>query len=457
MLNESEAFTFEQRHRMSLAVSAHMRGDDQAMVTTSSTDRNGKKAQKNLSLHHYATEKRWTLWQDKLLGWDAKLEDGMDFLLEIGCSYPSDDTLRVMVAILAICSKRVITPDASYGDMRLCRNKLVNKRKLLGSNVNYTEVTFPKDVNDFVLKHPYIYREGAPPIASLIDDNTINDVTRPDRMPARQSNKALKKQPGGLKPVKEAPQDDATLAALRYVLHGAPLPAPSIKQELPSSSHSHAPFYGMPPNAKAESLKLKDEFMLPLPSMAATTLKTPVESDTDLTIDKMIADANCVIAKKSKTKKQNATAKAKGKKTKKSIGDQIDDAFCDDDAEESGDEETEVEESDDEYVNKRPARKQPAGAYNVLKKPAAACVKKETNGGKKKTKTLDDWAAKDHKILKQPVFATLFDPKEVKDRSRGAYTSRAFHTLGKSQKLHRLSRLAYAIAAKIWDKVHKKK
>ena len=97
---------------MSLAVSAHMRGDDQAMVT-SSTDRNGKKAQKNLSLHHYATEKRWTLWQDKLLGWDAKLEDGMDFLLEIGCSYPSDDTLRVMVAILAICSKRVITPDAS--------------------------------------------------------------------------------------------------------------------------------------------------------------------------------------------------------------------------------------------------------------------------------------------------------------------------------------------------------
>ena len=116
-----------------------------------------------------------------------------------------------------------------------------------------------------------------------------------------------------------------------------------------------------------------------------------------------------------------------------------------------------MEESDDEYVNKRPARKQPAGAYNVLTKPAAACVKKETNGGKKKTKTLDDWAAKDHKILKQPVFATLFDPKEVKDRSRGAYTSRAFHTLGKSQKLHRLSRLAYAIAAKIWDKVHKKK
>jgi hypothetical protein len=455
---ETRAFTYEQRQRMALAVAAHMHGPEQ--VPDEPSDKK-QQSQNNVWLHNYAIEKRWTLWQDMTVDWDLKVEDGMDLLLEIGCSYPNDDTLRVMIAIVSICSKRVMKPASFYNDLRLCRDKLVAKRKNAGSNVKVTAKIFPKSVKDFMEKYPYIYKEDAPPIPTLIDDRVIKDCTRPDRMPCRSNAKAMNEEQTGnvkrqksakgmafasLQPVKE-PENDPTLAALRYVLSGTPMPAAASSNE-----PAHAPFYGIPPSTsfiKAEAPALQQTFQLPPLPGAKQEAETPtIGGNSEDTIDKMINDANLVIATKHR-KKPAAAAKAQGSKTISKAA-EIDQLFADDDADEDGESEDETSDEHDE-VKRKPAAKgckkggKKGGA--VLKRPAA---KDGTN------KTIEEWENKDIQMRKKPVFKTLFDPKECKNRTRGAFTSRAFHALGKSKKLYRLSRLAYAIAAKIWDKQHKK-
>ena len=367
MMDPTNAFTFEQRTRMAMAVANHMNGTQAEDVPDESEKK--QQSQKNIWLHHYATEKKWKFWQDVTVEWEDKVEHGLDFLLEIGCSFPNDDTVRVLMAILSICSKRIMNPSSFYNDLRLCREKLVGKRKMLGSNAKVTAKNFPKSVKDFMEKYPWIYKSDEPPVPTIIADKVIKDSTRPDRMPARSNAKALSddklghvkhqksEKAGFLQPVKE-PENDPTLTALRYVLHGGAMPASS------NSQSAHAPCYGAPPssstiNPGAPELKkefqlppcVKQEFQLPpLPSVTKT------EGDNEAEIDKLIIDANQVIARK--THKRPAAAGPK----KKSKSAEIDDAFGDDDAdddEESDDDNTLLETSDeDEKVpKKRPAAK----------------------------------------------------------------------------------------------------
>ena len=148
MRGETAAFSMKQRGEMSAAVSARMKMASSEASPVKRTVASDRKAQHNPYLHHYVSETRWAKWQDPTVKWDSKLEDGCEFLLEMGCRHPSDDTIKVLIVILQACSKKVTDPDSNYDELRTVRVKLTALRKLNpGTN---TMQDFPSNVSEFM-------------------------------------------------------------------------------------------------------------------------------------------------------------------------------------------------------------------------------------------------------------------------------------------------------------------
>ena len=185
LLQETSAFTKEQRVLMSATVASHM-----SAVPMKPGGNN--KMQSNLHLYNYLTDGAWSVIFSKDYTYDQKMEYIADFLLAIGCRNASDDTVKLAIAIINVGSERSMTPAEAYMHLNGMKTKLEEKRKLKpGSR---TAHIFPADPADFLRLYPSVYLECEPPVATRIDDMKLRQMTRKDMMPSRSNNKMLNNQ-----------------------------------------------------------------------------------------------------------------------------------------------------------------------------------------------------------------------------------------------------------------------
>ena len=306
--HETPAFTQEQRIQMSQAVSALMR--TRAASTAAPASQNAKKGQLNLHLFNYMTEKRWNTYIDKQVDWDTKLEDAADFLIFIGCRSPKDETLKVMLAILQACHKKLLTPDDAYNEIRKLSTKMAAKRALqLGDK---TCDDFPKNVSDFMRCFPNVYSPMEPPVASRIEESRVRDMTRKDLMPCRDTNLRVsgKRHATGrdmipaFQPAMH-PQTDSRDVLLQYLLTGERAPHAG---GLPASSSF------LPPPCIQQRPPLHDT-RLSLPGVGGPMVPTADKGsvgDAPDSMDKIVAMAKEAAKNKKKAKGKKKKGKIKG-------------------------------------------------------------------------------------------------------------------------------------------------
>ena len=106
---------------MAEAVAAHVRSNGTTKVPPKNVDKRGQSSvtQVHLYTHAYMPASRWNLYLDPKLTWPEKTEDAGDFLIQIGCRHPNDETCKHLLAILSICHQQVLSPDDAYKAIRI--------------------------------------------------------------------------------------------------------------------------------------------------------------------------------------------------------------------------------------------------------------------------------------------------------------------------------------------------
>lgn len=180
---QTPAFTEEQRAELSQAASTHMR---QSLPSPTA----GTKSQSNLYIHKYMTDTAWKVAMSKEYSWESKLEYFGDYLLGLGLPNPNDETVKLMIAIMALSTQREMTPDDAYAQIHSLKTKIVNKRLL--KKVPQSMSVFPEDPADFMRVCPTVFQEYDQPVASRIEEGLLRQQTRRDLMPCRSNNRAKK-------------------------------------------------------------------------------------------------------------------------------------------------------------------------------------------------------------------------------------------------------------------------
>ncbi len=155
---ETLACTLEHRQAMATAVSAHMWSGAPTSVNTNT--------QQHLHIFTYLTATAWAILQSKGYPWDVKVEYVVDFCLVIGLRYPSDDTIRCIIAILPICHERALSPQEAYDAVHDFRMKVVSKRPC--NTGARTMTVFPKDPSEFRRLYRGVYLDHEPPVGKII-------------------------------------------------------------------------------------------------------------------------------------------------------------------------------------------------------------------------------------------------------------------------------------------------
>jgi hypothetical protein len=187
---ETDAFTDEQRRTMAGAISAHM-------ATDSATDKQGAPdRQSNMFLQNYLPDTKWKSLYDKSTTVGSKLEMLVDFSIEVlGLRHPTDATLKILIGIVLLCHEVELSPDDFYEMLQDVKDKFTEKRPLIPGKSLLA--TYDRDPQQFMRLHPRQYQECDPPIASRLEERSIQQRTRKDLMPTRSTNKHLKKNRSG--------------------------------------------------------------------------------------------------------------------------------------------------------------------------------------------------------------------------------------------------------------------
>ena len=217
---ETPAFSKKQRDTMAEAVSTYMQGNDEA---------SGKKDTKMQDLKNLAAFLTATLWAvlfDPLLSWDHKTEEFVKHCIEVlGLRNPNDGTVKNILGILEICCKKELSPEENLMEVRRIRAKFAGQRELFPGEQSMGK--FPHNVNDFLKRFPYgkSFSQCDPPVASKVSDRQLRQIIRKDKMPTRDTNKAIKnyeiKSKGSnntFSGMADQTQMQATMAALQFVL-----------------------------------------------------------------------------------------------------------------------------------------------------------------------------------------------------------------------------------------------
>ena len=180
---ESVVFDEEERTRIAAFISQHMSSD----VATPAGD---TKLQDNNFLYNYVPGSVWHSWKDSASTWDAKCELGIDLLLTIRCRNPQDAVYKMLLAMLASCHGKVLSPQDCYDEIKTLKAKMFNKRRLHPGEQALLD--YPENVNDFIESFPHCFCESDMPVPPRVDVAKLHDLMRKDRMPTRGSNVALK-------------------------------------------------------------------------------------------------------------------------------------------------------------------------------------------------------------------------------------------------------------------------
>jgi hypothetical protein len=183
---ETDAFTEAHRRIMAGAISAHM-SSDTTVDKPGAPDR-----QSHMFMHNYLPDTKWKFLYDKSNTVHTKLEGIVDFALEVlGLRHPNDATLKMLIAIVLLCHGTELSPDDFYEMLGDVKDKFAEKRPLFPGKPLLA--TYDRDPQQFMRLHPRQYLECDPPIASRLEERSIQQRTRKDLMPTRSTNKHLKK------------------------------------------------------------------------------------------------------------------------------------------------------------------------------------------------------------------------------------------------------------------------
>ena len=339
LAEESPQFTVEQRKEMLEAVSLHMSSDT---AESSDTTR-----QTHMYLHNWLPDTLWKKLLDDKMTVDEKLENFVDFALEVvGLRYPTDATLKTILSITAICHQWQMTPTEAYNKIRNLSDKFVNKRPLVAGKP--LMITYESDPSPFMRLHPRRYMECDPPVASKVDEREIQKRTRKDVMPTRDTNKQLKtnnqKASGGAASGGNF-AEQFSMKALDYML-GSKIAAPRLgDQQAPPA----APLAIEDVNRRPAG----DAITPALPAASPAVQAAQQQGAPPSTIAGILAQAKATFAKPAKgTKADKKAMKAmKGKKNPLVPSTEAEDEDEDEDEEENegdGDTDDEEEEEEDE-------------------------------------------------------------------------------------------------------------
>ena len=325
LILETAAFTAEQRKEMSSSIAARMQNTEAAPRATEGHH----KLQVHRFLHDYLPDSKWKKFMDASVAFDSKMEEGTDFLLDLGCRHPNDDALKDLLAILAIChGKDSMDAVEAYENINQLRTKVTNKRLLRPAPSTLQE--FPRDPSQFMRLYPRAYVECDPPVASRIDHQRIREKTRKDLMPTRNTNSAYKLAAvnrGRACPSAIAPQPANVQAmALQYILGqgninpavflqglrgSPPKRQPRLELLAPASPAAICDVQASPTAAPEASPAAASSTDL-VPSAPAVMLASVgVPAPDPSGIQAMLTQARATLKPKEKGKKKNGKAAAK--------------------------------------------------------------------------------------------------------------------------------------------------
>ena len=437
LAEHTPAFTEEQRAELSQAVSTHMR---QSLPSPTA----GTKSQSNLYIHKYMTDTAWKVAMSKDYSWESKLEYFGDYLLGLGMPNPNDETVKLMIAIMAMSTQREMTPDDAYTQIHSFKTKLVNKRLL--KKVAQSMIVFPEDPSDFMRVCPTVFQASDPPVASRIEEGLLRQQTRRDLMPCRSNNKA-RKGAAATANVATTPSNPLEQLALQFLMGQAGMgTAPPLQLQFtnhgrqarrdpallgqPSSSASSTS--GLPSSSASSPSGLLALPAPEQPEFGGTALTAPAlpptsgqmvvhgastSSDASGGILATIAQAKSVITKH----KILGSKRSRGKK--KVV-------------------ENDESESEDEDDEEKPLMKKTM----LMKKPAAATVIKKPGAPADKT------IGEPHPLFSDPaVIENYFSVASTKGVSRNAFGSKAYSFFKTATGDVELAKFAYRKATALYE------
>ena len=198
-------------------------------------------------LQNYLPDSKWKLFYDKSVAFDPKLEGFVDFAIEVlGLRHPNDATLKVLMGIVLLCHGVELSPDDFYEKLQCVKDKFTEKRPLFPGKP--LMAIYDRDPQQFIKLHPRQFAECDPPIASRLDERSIQQRTRKDLMPTRSTNKHLKKNKTSNATTSTAPAADigSSVASrcLDFILGGGAASAPP-----PIMDRAHPLSALLPPSA----------------------------------------------------------------------------------------------------------------------------------------------------------------------------------------------------------------
>ena len=222
-------------------------------------------------LQNYLPDSEWKFFYDKSVTFDIKLEGFVDFAIEVlGLRHPNDATLKVLMGIVMLCHGVELSPDDFYEKLQDVKDKFTEKRPLFPGRP--LMAIYDRDPQQFIKLHPRHFAECDPPIASRLDERSIQQRTRKDLMPTRSTNKHLKKNRASNTTTAPAADGGSSVAnrCLDFILGGGAASAPP-----PIMDRAHPPNALLPRAAHAGAkslLAIADHAAPPIPPSGAATI-----------------------------------------------------------------------------------------------------------------------------------------------------------------------------------------
>ena len=241
---------------------------------------------------------------------ESKLEGLVDFSLEIlGLRHPTDATLKILLAIVLLCPGVELSPDDFHETLQDVKDKYTAKRPLIPGKSLLA--MYDRDPQQFIRLYPRRYQECDHPIASRLDERSIQQRTRKDLMPTRSTNKHLKKNRTGK-------GSDASTAATDGGGGGSTVAMRCLDFILGKGKSDAAPLLALPAPAVHPPAAGMQPLALPAPQLALPAPVVPAGGAAGAagptTIDAILKQAQQTLGKK---EPGGAAPKKKARKKRK--------------------------------------------------------------------------------------------------------------------------------------------
>jgi hypothetical protein len=415
------------------------------------SDTVGDLRQKCMYFYNYMPDDMWTSVLDKNVSVDITLSQLASLGVHtLGLVKPCEQTARVITATAIVAKQLTFMPVQMQAKVKALKTAFTELRHI--HKPMSTFKTFPEHVADFVSVYPGRYDAAQPPMEPRIEVRAVLDMCRPDVMPCRKSASSLRL---------TAPSSSSSTQHMQPYQHYAPQPFAQQHQQppMPMNGDAFAQMFRCMMNfvsgqsqgagdqqsssstPAADTIPGMQYFFQPGAPPACSTpprvqpVATPTLADTAIVVaseQPPSAASPAAIASDDVRKRVHEVlalkAASASTKKKKKIRKSTKMPPSDNDAEDNKDN------KDDDDEDEVDDGKKPAGS--VLRRPAAHCTPAAAN-----TATTAEI---------QHVLPHLFEETNAKNKSRGAYTSRAYDTVKRSHGMDR-AREAYKYSAKVWD------